>query len=175
MTLTGTEHFYAAFRQAVEDVAQQGPVLDFGTDFKFRKELAPFRKLLTDSGYYAVGFHFRRQGELRPDIDADFQHLPLRTGSVGGAVAIEVFEHLPEPWRAADELHRVLKSGASAMVTVPFITGYHGLTSTGGYGDYFRYTEDGLRSIFAKFDRVDIIPLGGKLHRFSRRHRSSVF
>jgi len=139
-------------------------VLDFGTDSKFRKELAPFRSQLTEAGYYALGFHVRRQGELTPDLDADLQSLPFRTGSVGGAFAIEVFEHLPEPWRAAAELHRVLRPGGRAMITVPFWSGYHAKPGPAGYGDYFRFTEDGLRSLFAMFDRVDVTPLGGKIN-----------
>jgi SAM-dependent methyltransferase len=165
MSLLGREHFYPAFRNAIEDVARAGPVLDIGTDRKFRKELAPFRTLLSEKGYYALGYHVRRQGELTPDIDGDMQHLPFRTGSIGAVMAIEVFEHLPEPWLAADELRRILRPGGKAVITTPFQTGYHGSSGPHGYGDYFRYTEDGLRSLFSEFARIDVVPLGGKLNK----------
>ena len=45
------------------------------------------------------------------------------------------------------------------------MTGYHGnLPTPGGYGDYFRYTRDGLNTLFGKFQHIKIIPAGGKLY-----------
>jgi len=149
----------------VEEVAQSSPVFDLGTGSRFRKEIAPYRDMLMETGYYALGYHVRRQGELTPDLDADLQSLPFRTGSVGGAFAIEVFEHLPHPWKAAEELHWVLRPGGKALVTVPFQTGYHGVPGPDGYEDYFRYSESGLKSLLGMFKKVEVVPVGGKLYR----------
>jgi len=162
MSLTGREHFYPEFRCAVEQLCSSGPVFDLGTDFKFRKELKPFKSLLSEHGYYALGYHseFSSEQEL-PDVDGDIQALPFRLNSVSAVICLEVFEHLPAPWKAAEELYRVLKPGGRSLVTVPFMTGYHG--KRGVYGDYFRYTRDGLKTLFDKFDEIRIHPLGGKL------------
>jgi SAM-dependent methyltransferase len=53
----------------------------------------------------------------------------------------QTLEHLPQPERALAEVRRVLKRGGAAIVTTPFLVPVHQGT---GYGDYYRWTPDGL-------------------------------
>jgi SAM-dependent methyltransferase len=74
-------------------------------------------------------------------------------------LAIEVFEHLRNPAQAAAEIHRVLKPGGKALVTIPFMFHIHADPH-----DYQRLTKDGLMVVFEEFDTVQIQPFGGRLH-----------
>jgi SAM-dependent methyltransferase len=52
----------------------------------------------------------------------------------------QVLEHVPRPWDALSEMHRVLKSGGYAIISVPLFNGLHEEPH-----DYYRYTPYGLK------------------------------
>ena len=160
--LSGTEHFYERFATAIRAVATDGVVVDIGSPARFRKELAAFSTELSRR-YYALDYRSGSHGLSDVDIDGDIRVLPLRSNALDGVVCLEVLEHVPEPQRAADEIHRVLKPGGRLVLTVPFMTGYHG--KTGAYEDYFRFTHSGLTWLLRRFRRVHVDPLGGVLYR----------
>ncbi len=54
-----------------------------------------------------------------PSIRGRIETLPLRSESVGLAVALDVLEHIPDDETAAFELFRVLRPGARLVVNVP--------------------------------------------------------
>jgi hypothetical protein len=56
-------------------------------------------------------------------------------------------------------MQRVLKPGGTLFCYVPFLSPYHAMP--GYYGDYFRYTEDGIRSLCMDFADVQIVPVRG--------------
>lgn len=76
----------------------------------------------------------------------DAHHLPLRDGTVDGAVCKFVLEHVPDPARVVAEVLRVLKPGGVFFVAVPFVEPFH-LDP----GDYQRYSVDGLKRLCAGF------------------------
>jgi SAM-dependent methyltransferase len=49
----------------------------------------------------------------------DALHMPFRSGSVTGAVAMEITEHFHHPRDLTDEMQRVVRPGGAIMVTVP--------------------------------------------------------
>jgi SAM-dependent methyltransferase len=161
--LTGREHFYGRFRDAVARLATCKIVVDLGTPFRFRKELEPFAPSF-GGRYIAVGYHAeRRFGDRNVDVEGDIQALPFASGGVDGVVCIEVLEHVPHPQAAVDEIHRVLQNGGRLLLTTPFMVGYHG--NPGEYGDFYRYTDDGLRHLLRRFRRVEVWAKGGALYR----------
>lgn len=161
--LTGSEHFYPTFRDAVGELAQAGVVLDLGSTHRFRKEMQPFAALL-EGHYFALDYRTRRCfGERNVDVDGDICALPFRTGAVGGVLCIEVLEHVPDPQRAMAEVHRILCEGGKLLLTTPFMAGYH--AKEGDYGDFYRYTHEGLRWLLRHFSAVQIRPLGGLPYR----------
>jgi SAM-dependent methyltransferase len=161
--LTGREHFYANFWAAVTRLTACDTVLDLGTTYRFRKELEPFSTSF-NGNYIALDYHAQRCfGERNVNVDGDIQALPFASASVGGVLCIEVLEHLPSPQLAIDEIHRVLRPGGMLLLTTPFLLGYHG--KPGDYGDFYRYTDEGLCWLLRRFTTVQIQALGGLPYR----------
>ena len=100
-------------------------------------------------------------GERHAGLDhiADVHSLPFSDGSFDYVLAVEVFEHLRNPARAASEIRRVLKLGGKAIVTIPFMFRVHAEPH-----DYQRLTGGGLEVLFDEFASVHVQPLGGRPH-----------
>ncbi len=59
-----------------------------------------------------------------------------------------MLEHTARPWGVADEIHRVLKPGGLACINVPFLNIMHERF------DYYRFTPQGLKIIFHRFEEI---------------------
>ncbi len=95
-----------------------------------------------------------------PNIDVlgSADALPFPDASFDSLVSTQVFEHLADPFKAAQEAFRVLKRGGVILVTVPQINELHEEPH-----DYWRYTRFGLQELFEKqgFELVQIDKRGG--------------
>jgi SAM-dependent methyltransferase len=87
---------------------------------------------------------------------ADCHGIPMADGSVDAVWIQAVLEHVLEPWRVADEIHRVLKPGGLVYAETPFMQHVH----EGAY-DFTRFTENGHRWLFRRFDRIASGPVSG--------------
>jgi SAM-dependent methyltransferase len=85
---------------------------------------------------------------------ADLLHLPFETESFDAVVAQGVLEHVIDPHRAAEEIHRVLRPGGLVCATTPFVMGVHMPVA-----DYTRFSRLGLIRLFRRFSplRCDVI------------------
>ena len=74
------------------------------------------------------------------------------------AICLEVLEHVSNPFRAAAELHRILKPNGVLVVSVPHLSRLHEEPY-----DFFRFTGYGLRALFegAGFEVVHLAQRGG--------------
>ena len=88
----------------------------------------------------------------------DVQNMELPSDRYDTVFCRHVLEHVPYPGRAMTELHRVLKPGGVAIVTVPHLAYLHNEPH-----DYYRFTEHGVRTLLgeAEFDEVTVEPVGG--------------
>lgn len=84
------------------------------------------------------------------DVVGDGHFLPFQNNSLSGVCMISILEHVPEPIKIVSEVHRVLKDRGFVFAYAPFIFPYHEAP-----GDYFRYTNTGLRQLFHEFDEID--------------------
>lgn len=153
---------YSTFLDWLSLVGRQRVVLDLGTYARFGKELATLRSLFDGCAYFAMGYRIERTvcDENHPDVDGDIHDLPFRDASVGGIICKEVLEHVQDPARAVREIHRVLQHEGLVFCSVPFVFPYHGRQDR-KLKDLWRFTRDGIRTIFRDFAEVKIVPLGG--------------
>lgn len=96
-----------------------------------------------------------------PDIVGDVMALSLPDASYDAVICLAVLEHVPRPWDAIREMRRVLVPEGWLFLYVPFLSPYHAMP--GYYGDFFRYTEDGIRSLCESFTDVQIVPVRGPM------------
>jgi SAM-dependent methyltransferase len=100
-----------------------------------------------------------------PDIVDDVMDMKTQSdASYDAVVCISVLEHIPNPWRAVQEIYRVLKPGGMVFLYVPFLTAYHAMP--GYYGDYVRFTDDGVRALCASFQDVEVQLVRGPMATF---------
>ncbi|MFL6582931.1 MAG: class I SAM-dependent methyltransferase [Chthoniobacterales bacterium] len=87
------------------------------------------------------------------DVVGDAHHLPFRDAAFDRVFAFNVFEHLREPRRAANEILRVLKPGGSVVIHTAFLQALHEPPH-----HYYNATEFGVRDWFDGFaiDRCDV-------------------
>ncbi len=131
--LKGKEYFYPYFEHSVRSIAQEKIVFDIGTTCKFRKELKPFKKLFKNN-YFALDYHMQsRFGPDSVDVDGSIYCLPFKNDCLDAILCISVLEHLADPFQAAREIHRVLRPGGKAFLSIPFMLAEH--SKGGDYGD----------------------------------------
>ena len=86
------------------------------------------------------------------DVVGDIQKLPFKENYFDTIICTQVLEHVKKPWLAVKEMYRVIRPRGYSLVTVPFMLPYHAHPN-----DYFRYTREGLISLFeeAGFKIID--------------------
>ena len=113
-----------------------GIVLDVGC-----AERRP-RAFLSEEATYIGLDHYSTATDwyaTKPDLYGDAQSLPIADGVIDHALLLDVLEHIPDPDRCIRELHRVLKSGGSLTIQVPFMYPIHDAPL-----DFCRWTRYGL-------------------------------
>ena len=88
-----------------------------------------------------------------PDVVDDICESGLESDSIDAIVMASVIEHVQRPFDAAREIDRILKPGGSALFIIPFMFPIHDRPH-----DYFRFTEYGVRHLFAHMDIADMRP-----------------
>ena len=77
---------------------------------------------------------------------ADLLNLPFASASFDAVVAQGVLEHVIDPHRGAEEMHRVLKADGLVFSTTPFVLGVHMPVA-----DYTRFSRLGVIRLFKRF------------------------
>jgi methyltransferase family protein len=80
------------------------------------------------------------------DVVNTCRSLPFRDSVFDAVISQAVFEHLPDPFFAAREVYRVLRSGGRALIDTAFMQPFHGDPD-----HYFNMTCSGLRQIMQGF------------------------
>jgi uncharacterized protein YbaR (Trm112 family) len=86
----------------------------------------------------------------RTTLICDAHDIPFEDGSFDGAIAQAVLEHVVDPYRCVDEIHRVLKVHGLVYAETPFMQQVHG-----GKYDFTRFTHLGHRRLFRQFVEVE--------------------
>lgn len=86
----------------------------------------------------------------------DAHDLPFEDGTFDGVVVQAVLEHVVDPYRCTDEIHRVLNANGLVYAETPFMQQVH----MGAY-DFHRFTHSGHRRLFRRFEEIDSGPICG--------------
>jgi SAM-dependent methyltransferase len=86
----------------------------------------------------------------RTAMICDAHALPFANESFDGVVAQAVLEHVVDPYRCVEEMHRVLRPHGLAYAETPFMQQVHM-----GRFDFTRFTHLGHRRLFRRFDEID--------------------
>ena len=77
------------------------------------------------------------------DVVGDALNPPFPDAHFDTVISTQMLEHVEKPWVVVQHIKRILKPGGTCIVTAPFLVPFHAYPH-----DYFRYTEQGLRSLF---------------------------
>ena len=83
------------------------------------------------------------------------QDIPFGDEKFDGLICTEVLEHVEGYQRLIDEMYRVLKPGATGIITIPWSARYHYIP-----WDFFRFTPSSLKTMFSKFSEAKITNRG---------------
>jgi len=83
-------------------------------------------------------------------VFCDAHDLPFKDGSVDAVVAQAVLEHVADPWRCAEEIHRVLKPNGIVYAETPFMQQVH----LCGF-DFTRFSHMGHQRLFRRFAQIE--------------------
>lgn len=113
-----------------------GAILDIGAGDRWIENKLPRGVHYIALDYPAAGGKFYGS---RPDVLADAVSLPFADSSLDTVFCLEVLEHVPDPDKVMQEIARVLKPGASAWLSMPFLYPVHDAPF-----DFQRFTEFGI-------------------------------
>jgi SAM-dependent methyltransferase len=132
-------NLYTNIRRAAPRLS--GRLLDFGCGRK------PYENLFAVSQY--IGLDLEQTGHdhrnSKVDVYYDGKHIPFPDESFDALFCGEVLEHVFDPELILPEMRRVLKPGATALLTVPFCWNEHEIPY-----DYARYSSFGIRHLLEK-------------------------
>jgi SAM-dependent methyltransferase len=86
----------------------------------------------------------------------DAHDIPFEDETFDGVIVQAVLEHVVDPYRCVEEIHRVLKKGGLVYAETPFMQQVH----MGRY-DFTRFTHSGHRRLFRHFDEIASGPVCG--------------
>ncbi len=119
-------------------------ILDVGGRYQ------PYRPLFEGlyDHYFSVDLIKTRQ----VSVVADAQNLPFPPSSFDLAIATQVFEYFPDPYKAARQVYDVLRPGGVLLAT------FAACTPRVAEEEYWRFTPSGFRLLLEPFAAVEIVP-----------------
>lgn len=147
---------YLHFSTLSEDIKKyakyaRGDLLDIGSG------LTPYRPFFKNVKRYVRMDKFDYMG-IKPDIIGDALSVPVKNNSFDSVFSSQVLEHVTNPQKMIDEVHRILKKDGTCILTTHMAQVIHGEPH-----DYFRFTEYGLKELFKNFKYIEVKPNGGSL------------
>lgn len=89
----------------------------------------------------------------RTNFVCDAHDLPFKDQTFDGVIAQAVLEHVLDPWRCVQEIHRILKPHGVVYAETPFLQQVHM-----GRFDFTRFTHLGYRRLFRAFTEIESGP-----------------
>ncbi|MBI2821205.1 MAG: class I SAM-dependent methyltransferase [Acidobacteria bacterium] len=112
---------------------------------------APYRKLFSEDGFQYVAAD--REAMAGVSLRADGRRLPFPDGVFDLVLSNQVIEHVADPAAVCAELKRLVSARGYLLLSSPFVWEVHNFPA-----DYWRFSEQGLRLLFADMDLVYLEP-----------------
>lgn len=142
--------------QKISEIAKTSKVvLDVGGGNRFQKGMKEYEILFKDCDYKTLD----SVPDYKPDIIGDIKAIPLDDNSVDAVICRAVLEHIDDPFKAVAEIYRILRPEGKCLVSLPFLYPYH--AEKGYYGDFYRFSEDGVKYMFRNFSSIEISKIRG--------------
>ena len=93
------------------------------------------------------------------DICSDVSELEKKYDKI---ICIAILEHVYDPFKAVDNLKKMLKNNGIIYGYVPYLYHYHAPDNL-LFQDYFRFSKDALAYLFKDFRYVEIYPIRGRV------------
>lgn len=120
------------------------PVYEFGAyQVAGQEGFADLRSFFPGRRY--VGADMRRGPGV--DVILNLHDIGLPDASIGSALVLDTLEHVEKPWRAMEEIHRVLAPGGVVLISSVMNFPIHDHPS-----DYWRFTPEAFRSLLNPFE-----------------------
>lgn len=131
------------------------PIYEFGSfQVEGQKDLADLRPFFPDKKYMGADMRFGPG----VDIVLNLHDIGLLSETVGTVLCLDTLEHVKFPRRAIKEVYRILKPGGIFIVSTVMSFPIHDYPE-----DYWRFTPEGLRSLFDPFTTKFIGSVGKEL------------
>jgi SAM-dependent methyltransferase len=96
------------------------------------------------------------------DEFVDILNMRYADNSVDSFISANVLEHISDPWKAIQEIHRCLKPSGRLLLVVPFMYYQHGAPN-----DFYRFSSSALSKMLEGFNILRFEHLGGRLSTIS--------
>lgn len=143
----------AYLRARIEDLGIREPILEVGAGWDLEFHRKPFREHGA-TRFYAHDF-IQYDGAPLDWVGDLCAGTKIPDAVAGSVVICSVLEHLYAPWRAADELARILQPGGLLFGSVPCRTEIHRHPN-----DYWRFCPEGVAALLRSF-RLTHIAIDG--------------
>jgi len=149
------------FRRWLQQLpCKNAKVLDIGGRIQPYRELIPFKNT-----YWSMDI---RQTEL-VTVVGNAECLPFGDASLDLVICTQMIEYANEPVVLAKEIHRVLRSGGSLLLSAPSIF------PRDSEHDRWRFFPVTLRQLFSQFSEVEVLPECGSIAGFLRTFAVMVY
>lgn len=149
------EDVRAFVEQAVKAFDLPEPIAEIGSyQAPGQQELADLRPLFPGKTYLGC------DAVAGPGVDRieDIHRLSFPDAQFGTALVVETLEHVADPYVAIGEVHRVLRPGGIAILSIPFNFPIHHMP------DYTRLTPEGMSRLLTGFGAHAVFFQGDAQH-----------
>ncbi|MFL2895885.1 MAG: methyltransferase domain-containing protein [Candidatus Pelagibacter sp.] len=140
--------------QILKEISEYDTVLDIGKAMRDKHSQIKAKKIDTldvnDFGDYP---------DIICDICSDINGLQNTYDKI---ICIAILEHVYNPFKAIDNLKKMLKDNGTIYGYVPYLFYYHAPKDL-KYQDYFRFSKDALAYLFKDFSKVELYPIRGRI------------
>ena len=140
--------------QILKEILENDTVLDIGKAMRDKHSQINAKKIETldvnDFGDYP---------DIICDICSDINGLQNKYDKI---ICIAILEHVYNPFKAINNLKKMLKDNGTIYGYVPYLFYYHAPKDL-KFQDYFRFSKDALAYLFKDFSEIELYPVRGRI------------